>query len=162
MVELRIRTGETVLIDDDDMPLVSGFSWRSKTNDKGSSSVCGQSPAGSGLPRIVQLHRLIMGIDGPDVDHINGDVFDNRRCNLRHCSKAQNNANRGRTKNNRSGFKGVYWHKTKRAWQAEIEALGRRHRLGSYPDPTEAAKAYDDAAKRLHGEFARLNFPEAA
>lgn len=108
----------------------------------------------------VPLHREIMGVaDVPvseiEVDHANGNRADNRRANLRLCSRAENSRNM--PARSVSGFKGVT--KNKHRWYALIQVDGVTHRLGSFTDPVIAARAYDEAAKRLHGEFAKLNFP---
>jgi hypothetical protein len=110
--------------------------------------------------RAVPAHRLILGVaDRPksevEVDHANGNRLDNRRENLRLCTRGENAKNiRGRAL---SGFKGVTV--VKGQWKAVIQADRVIHRLGSFDTAEEAAQAYDDAAQRLHGEFARLNFP---
>lgn len=64
--------------------------------------------------------------------------------------------------NNRSGFKGVYLHRGKgpNCWYAQIRAHGRKIHVGAFLTPEEAARAYDEAAIKYHGEFARLNFPD--
>ena len=115
------------------------------------------------------LSRLIMGEPkGMLVDHVNGDTLDNRRSNLRVCSKGENGRNRKvASKNNTSGFKGVSCRKKgpdminewSRPWQAYINHDKKRHHLGMFATAEEAARAYDAKALELHGEFARLNFP---
>lgn len=112
--------------------------------------------------RTEYAHRIIMGLPPgrtPQVDHINRDTLDNRRANLRICNRDRNVHNTGLRVDNTSGFKGVSWHLNKTQWQVRITDHGRRHSLGYFNDPIEAAHAYDTAAIRLHGEFARLNFP---
>jgi hypothetical protein len=96
---------------------------------------------------------------GEQVDHINGDTLDNRIRNLRICSCAENLRNRGITKNNSSGFKGMSWHKECRRWQARIKYLGRDLHIGLFDDLFEAARAYDKKAAEIFGKFARFNFP---
>lgn len=105
------------------------------------------------------LHRLVMGAKvGQCVDHINGNRRDCRRSNLRLATKAQNSCNRSKTRVNQSGFKGVCLCKATGKWRAEIRADGKVVRIGRFIDKIDAARAYDAAAKRIHGEFARTNF----
>lgn len=102
------------------------------------------------------MHREIVGTpEGMDTDHINGDKLDNRRSNLRICTHAQNGANRGPQKNGSSGYKGVSYHCKK--WRVQICINGKTKRLGGFNSLLDAAKAYDKAARKYHGEFARTN-----
>lgn len=108
------------------------------------------------------LHRMIMNAPpGIQVDHINGDPLDNRRCNLRLCTHAENQCNQHVVRG-RSQFKGVTWHKQNRKWRARIVHHGKDIHLGLFDDEVEAARAYDAAACEFHGDFARLNFQASA
>lgn len=111
----------------------------------------------------VPLHRIIakrMGLDlSEHIDHINGNELDNRRENLRSATNAENLMNQKLCSNNTSGFKGVIWRKDRNKWQAKIMVHGKTQHLGYSNCKIEAAKAYDNAARELFGEFARLNFP---
>lgn len=92
------------------------------------------------------------------IDHINGDPGDNRLVNMRLATDAQNKLNRGKQKNNKSGFKGVAAHKTPyghKGWRARIKANGKHLHLGVFATPELAHKAYCDAVKLYHGEFGR-------
>ena len=95
--------------------------------------------------------------DGKSVDHRDGNRLNNSRANLRVCEHYENLRNRGKQKNNTTGFCGVY--KNRDRYQAQIKMNGKCLYFGTYPTPEEAARAYDEAALKLHGEFARLNFP---
>lgn len=88
------------------------------------------------------------------IDHINGDVTDNRASNLRLATASQNFGNSRRSKANTSGFKGVW--KRRGKWSADICCNGRRERLGVFETPELAHAAYGEAATRLFGEFARV------
>jgi len=104
----------------------------------------------------VMLHQIIMGI-GKQIDHINGNGLDNRKCNLRFCNHAQNNWNSKKNITNTSGFKGVCWSKEKKKWIASIRVNGYQYYLGYFDNLIKAAKTYNRAAKKYHGEFAKLN-----
>jgi hypothetical protein len=106
------------------------------------------------------MHRVVLDRKGfknfAISDHKDRNPLNNQRHNLRVASQVQNNRNQRRYKNNQSGYVGVSWHQ-KRKWWARIGVDGKRISLGCYDDPKEAAKAYNKAALKYHGEFAVLN-----
>lgn len=107
----------------------------------------------------VLLHREIMNAPrGVNVDHRNSDGLDDRRENLRLCSQSQNNMNRRKLRGT-SRYKGVSWSRANKKWQTHIKINRKSMALGHFADETDAARAYDAAAIRLFGDFARLNFP---
>lgn len=115
--------------------------------------------------RRISLHRFIMNApDGMEVDHINGNGLDNRRENLRICTRSENAKNIRKHKGVHSSiYKGVRWYSITKRWHAQISDVtkdGKRtvKSIGYFDDETEAAKAYDIWAHRLHGEFASPNF----
>lgn len=94
--------------------------------------------------------------DGMVIDHINGDKLDNRRQNLRICTSADNAKNQ-KVQENKIGktsrYKGVYWHKRANKWMARIGGMY----LGIYHSEIDAALVYNEASKKYHGEFGRIN-----
>ena len=112
-----------------------------------------KSSGGARLHRTIMAHRITKGMT---VDHINGDVLDNRKYNLRVCSQNENSLNRNPKKDGRK-FKGVRRSCNSPNYVARIAFRGVEYHLGTFATPEEAARAYNDAARRLHGEFARLN-----
>ena len=108
----------------------------------------------------IRMHRVIMKAPRHLVcDHIDHDGANNTHRNLRLCTRRQNGKNQRRRTDGRSKYKGVSWHKGDRKWHARIYHDGRCHHLGAFTSEIEAAKAYDRAARILHGPFASLNFP---
>ncbi len=114
----------------------------------------------TGRPKTAYLHRLILAAPfGTSVDHRNGDGTDNRRCNLRFATAAQNLANK-RPQGAASRFKGVALSScVNKPWLAKIQVEKKQRYLGVYETEEAAARAYDKAAWAAWGEFARLNFP---
>jgi hypothetical protein len=109
----------------------------------------------------ISMHREIMKpTDNRVVDHKNCDSLDNRRANLRFATRTQNIRNRRKMRNSRSQYIGVYFSKQKGKWESRIMYRGKRIYLGRFVNEIDAAHAYDEAAKKYFGEFARLNFPE--
>jgi len=106
------------------------------------------------------MHRSILNVpDSLVVDHINGNGLDNRKANLRPATRSQNACNIPKYKPSRSKYKGLTWHKARRKWNARIRKNGKTYSLGYFDSQIPAAKAYDTAAKKLHKNFAKLNFP---
>jgi len=106
------------------------------------------------------MHRLIMEPPkGMVVDHINGDGLDNRRANLRICTKKQNNYNRRIQGRGASKYKGVSWKNRDKRWRATLYYEKKQIFLGCFETEIEAAKAYDRAAVKYYKEYARVNFP---
>ena len=112
--------------------------------------------------KTVYMHREIMNPPADlVVDHKNCDGLDNRKDNLRLATQAQNTRNRRKKKNGSSQFLGVYFNKEKSAWDSQISSQGKRMFLGRFDNEIDAARAYDEAARKYHKDFARLNFPES-
>lgn len=150
---ITTRCGLVILVDEIDIDLVSPHKWYANKfphTTYATASINGAT---------VYLHRFLLRPEkGIEVDHINHDGLDNRRSNLRLCTRSQNMAN-SRVVAKSTGFRGAYADPKNYRFRAEIRANGKRIRLGSFRTAESAAKAYDEAAARLFGEFAQLNFP---
>jgi hypothetical protein len=107
--------------------------------------------------KVFKMHRLIMGLDGPRVDHQDLNPLNNQRSNLRHATNGQNVMNTGLTARNKSGCKGVSWNKAGGKWVATIKFQGKCFHLGYFESVEMAASAYDKAAIEMFGSFARTN-----
>lgn len=155
MIEIPLTKGYVALIDDEDLALVSKYSWSANVRPN---TVYGQAYVGGGRAghRKISLHRLIMqATEDQQVDHRDGNGLNCQRYNMRLCTDAQNKANG--PKRSKHPYKGI--RPLGKKWVAEISRPIGGY-LGVYPTPEEAAIAYDKAAKDTYGEFARLNFPE--
>lgn len=155
MKRIQLPGGFTTLIDDEDEALVAGYRWRTLLLPK-----LRYVHAWHGSQHLY-MHRLILGAPkGKHVDHRNGDGLDNRRANLRLATPSQNHANGGpnvRKRGKSSRYKGVYWSKHRNTWAAGIHISGKSYFLGHHPTEEAAAAAYDRAAIKTWGEFAKTN-----
>lgn len=111
----------------------------------------------------ISLHKAIIQLSGQDIlennmiDHKDRNKLNCLEENLRICNAIQNAQNVGIRKDNNSGFKGVSWSKNDKKYTAYIQINHVRKHLGYFNTADEAAKAYNDAAKKHFGDFAALN-----
>jgi hypothetical protein len=102
--------------------------------------------------RMVRMHRDLLGLPRgqyPEVDHQNRNRLDNRRENLRICSRGDNSQNKPSQRGSTSRHRGVYWDSTRQKWHAQVRAGGKTYHLGRFSDESEAAQVASDARKRL-------------
>lgn len=155
--------GYKVQIDEEDYERVMALHWgidKSTMNTKGNKMYFYHSFWNEDRTKHyrVALHRFILGLkhnDGKVCDHISGDILDNRKCNLRLCTIAENNRNARTPITNTTGYKGVSYHKHNDRYVAQINVNGKLKYLGSFNTPEEAHVAYCEASKKYHGEFGR-------
>jgi hypothetical protein len=149
--EIKLNHGKVAIVDDLDYALLSQYKWKA---NGGYNTWYAYRCEGN---KTIAMHREILcASKGVQVDHANGNGLDNRRINIRLCTQSQNNANIGKTSRNQSGFKGVT--KSHRKWVASLSKDGHKILIGSFNTKQEAAQAYDEAARKYHGEFAKTNF----
>lgn len=156
-MEIKLTQGHITIIDDEDYAIIAGYKWNAYIRSNkllwatATIRIRGKNAS-------VRMHRLITkATKDQDVDHINGNGLDNRKINLRFCTKSQNNFNRGPKASNTSGYKGVSFKNQYKKWVAQIQINGKKKHIGYFNDPKEAAKAYNIKALELFGEFARIN-----
>ena len=158
---IPLTRGAFAVVDDEDYAALSEYNWYLTHFGYAARAVwTGHRTAA------VWLHREIVGARvGEDVDHADHDKLNNRRANLRICTRSQNQQNRLKSslpggRQPSSQYKGVSWFKSRKKWAAYIKQNGKRKHLGYFATEREAALAYDSAARQLFGEFAYLNFPD--
>lgn len=158
----RISLGQGIwtLLDQEDYYKCCKFSWSLGGFKKNFYAVTGIKNK-AGEFELVRMHRLLMNYPkGRVVDHQNSNGLDNRMDNLRIATKGQNVCNKIKTRRKTSSkYIGVSWDKRSRLWSAYIGHLYKKIFLGYFKNEIDAARAYDRAAIKYHGEFARLNFP---
>lgn len=154
---ILLSKGMYAIVDAADYEWLTQWHWRAERG-KGNRTfyAARRERLPSGKSSRVTMHQLLCG---KGCDHIDGDGLNNRRVNLRLATNSQNLANRRIFTVNTSGYKGVAWNKNCGKWQAQIGIEGKTHYLGLHVRVEDAAIAYDEAARKLFGEFARLNFP---
>lgn len=163
-----LSKGLFALVDARDLARVSRYRWH--VVRRGQVSHAMRTVKADGRKRTVFMHRWLLDAPaGLEVDHRNGNGLDNRRSNLRLATHAQNAINHRRSSPSKSSrYHGVCWNKARNCWRVVICA-GERERergpakqiyIGSFRNEVAAARAYDRAALRHHGEFAVTNFPK--
>jgi hypothetical protein len=143
---LKLSNGKEFMIDDEDYELVSQHKWYHGARRYVISNTGGY------------LHRLLMSTPkGMYTDHINGNPLDNRKSNLRVCTNRQNISNMRKKASSSSKYKGVSFDKSRNKWRSIIMKDYKYIQLGRFNSEVEAARAYNEKAKELFGEFASLN-----
>lgn len=151
---IPLTLGKEAIIDANDVPIVDAWNWFAVPKS------CGfyvqRSVRVNGKSKTIWLHREIMSAPSDRVvDHINGDALDNRRCNLRLVTQAENMRNQRLRSDSTSGLKGAHWNKAAKRWSSEIRTKERRIFLGLFDTAEAAHQAYCQASAELHGEFGR-------
>lgn len=162
MREIPLTQGQVALVDDWWFEELNKVKWHALWSPK-TRSYCAvrNSPPALGKRKKIYMHVVIAGTPKDMVtDHIDHNTLNNLSENLRVCTRLQNSLNRNRRVDNASGFKGVFRHEAS-GWVAQIQFDGKMTYLGRFQTPEDAARAYDEAAKKYHGEFAKLNLPSS-
>jgi hypothetical protein len=163
MKEILLPTGESAIVDDDDYCLVSQYRWY-RLKVLHSNTIYAATNIRNAKRRTTKLmHRMILNsIPGSITDHKNGNGLDNQRFNIRPCSEAQNKYNMS-SPNTHDGkplssqYKGVSWLKKESVWTARAKINGKSNFLGCFKNERDAAIAYDNFVRPIHGEFFRPN-----
>lgn len=154
MKEISITKGKVTIVDDEDFERLSKNKWfllgRYVARNKPRSD-------NDGKQKPLMMHRFILGVEGKEVvDHIDGDPLNNRKSNLRICRQRENSRNRSVGLNSKSGYKGVHLVSRNR-WRAYITYNYQRIHIGYFKEKRDAIIAYNKAAKKYFGSFAKEN-----
>lgn len=160
------ETGEYAIVEQQDYERVRQYHWFPKEGFNTTYARSQKQINNKKVPLI--LHRFIMDAKpGEIVDHINRNGLDCRRSNLRIVPRYVNHINVVRKQKSNAGYRGVHkrkWSNTKgnylnKPFSVAIQVNGKCKHLGYYATAEEGARAYDIAAKKYHGQYAMLNFP---
>lgn len=154
MKEIPLTQGKVALVDDTDFEAVNASNWCLSSHGYAVRHIPGSGQKGKNQ----YLHRFLLP-DAEEIDHRDGNKLDNRRSNLRGCSHQENTraAHKPR-KNGSSQYRGVSWDRQKNKWTAYFRLQGKKKFLGYFDVESDAARAYDIAARKHYGEFAYPNF----
>ncbi len=157
MATIKLNHGRAALVDDDCVEMLLSYKWRDAKLGAYSNTFYAATSvkADDGSRKLILMHRLILGLTDRSVvvDHINRNGLDNRRCNLRACTQAENSRNRRVSRNNSTGHSGVFMRRGNR-FVAYIGGTIGRVWIGSYKTLDEAVQARADYASALFGDFA--------
>jgi len=157
--EIQLTQGKVAIVDDEDFEYLNQWKWHCKINGNNFYAVRSIKYTNGKYDKKIVMHRFLLNVSNSrlHVDHVNNDSLDNRKINLRICTHDENLRNRKINLNNTSGYKGVYWHKIGKKWTSVIGINKKIIYLGLFINPIDAARAYNAAALKYHGEFANLN-----
>lgn len=154
MKQINLTQGEVAIVDDDDYDRLSKYKWRLQKNHN-----CKYAMSGK-YPQTLYMHHLILcAVPGKIIDHVDNNGLNNQKLNLRYCTHAQNMRNRSKYTISSSRYKGVSLVKSTHKWEASIRLDGKKLHLGQYESEEEASVVYDDASRKLHGQFSKTNNP---
>jgi len=154
MKEINLTRGKTAIVSDHQYERVSKHKWSAVYSRGKWYAQCRING------KLVKLHRFLMNVTDSkiEIDHKNSDGLDCRDENMRTCTHAINVRNQAVRHDNAIGLKGVHWMSRNKKYRARIQIDGVRISLGLFANPVDAASAYDEAAKKYFGEYARTNF----
>ena len=159
MKEIKLTQGKVALVDDEDFEYLSQWKWYASKDDHRFYARTSIRVCETGRQATVRMHRHILSLNNSKflVDHRDGNGLNNQKSNLRVATPSQNAANKSSIQNGYSKYLGISWHKKIKRWEARISKNNKSHYLGVFKTEIEAAIAYNNAATKLHGEFANLN-----
>lgn len=162
MAIIKTKKGIELIVDDDRFEELSRYTWHFNHKGYAYTSISDKDYYKEHKKvknKNIMMHRLINETPkGMYTDHINGNKHDNRKCNLRTVTAAENNYNKHHS-TGKSKYRGVTFDKRAGKWLASVYKGGKQFHGGYYVNEVDAAKGRDKLALKLHGEHASLNFP---
>lgn len=153
MKTLKLSQNKETLVDDEDYEYLSQWKWYYHQG-----YAIRKISLGNGKRKTIRMHNeIITPFSGYVVDHIDGNTLNNLKSNLRFANKNENTRNRIKRSKFSSIYKGVLWHKRDKRWQAALKINNKQYHLGYFKIEEDAARAYNEAAVKYFGEFAKLN-----
>ena len=150
--KIKLTRGKFAIVDSEDFEWLNQWKWHAGKGGKYAARKIYPSE------RVIYMHRLLMNTpENMETDHVNGNGLDNRKKNLRVCTGAENRMNHKLLSTNKSGFNGVSWNKDIRKWSVCISVKAKTIHGGEFKDIIEAAKKYNELAKKYFGKYARYN-----
>lgn len=157
MKKIPLSQGKVALVDDEDYDYLMQWNWCVKKHRGTYYARRSNWIVGQGQGKATYMHRIIMNTpDNMITDHIDHNGLNNQKTNLRVCTTRDNLRNR--TPKGRSGYLGVFYCNKQRSIYAKINVNRIQSYLGTYATEELAARAYDEAARKIYGEYANLNF----
>ena len=152
MKQIPLSRGLFALVDDADYDWLSQWKWYALRQPRTFYAV--RDVKVDKKKTSIWMHRLVNGTpDHLKTDHMNGNGLDNRRSNLRSVTHQENMINNVRWVSNRSGVRGVSWHKHTEKWLAQITVNSKNLYIGSYKTLEEAAAAYEAKRREVRAGF---------
>jgi hypothetical protein len=165
MKVIKLTRNKQALVDDEDFDKLSKYKWTACLKRKNPDKLYELWVAVRGIKSDktktgrtnINMHQMIMGFPAKQIDHINHNSLDNRQCNLRLVTPTENAANKRKQKNNKSGYRGVWFDKDLKKFRAAIRPHNKTIHLGCFLTKEEAATMWNQEALKYWGKYACLN-----
>jgi len=159
---IQLTQGFKTIVDKKDLPKVSKYFWHVLKLKNGNTNYARTTINCPNKRQTISMHRFILNAKkGQEVDHINTNGLDNRRSNIRICTRIENCMNSKKIDQNKrktsSVYKGVSFDRENNKYRARIKYNGKLIYLGRFKNEYDAAESYNQAAAKLFGKFAKLN-----
>jgi len=154
MKKITLTQGKHAIVDDEDFKELNRHKWCANKFGHSFYACRGMYDPKTQKTKTILMHRVILDAPtGTICDHVNRNGLDNRKTNLRFCTKEQNSHNSKINIKNKSGYKGVSWDKNRKKWVVRMKINGFYKFIGRFTDKEKAIGAYHSRARKNHGEF---------